>query len=103
MKAGKEEGVKKEYNTNGELTQETYFNGGNIDAAKTKNYEPKKPESADAVKAPEEKEQKGTAPPPDAGMKPNTGAFNGERSWDFVQERTDHHERYVREKETCRR
>lgn len=81
IKSGKEEGVKKEYNTNGELVQETYFNGGNIDAAKTKNYEPKKPESADAIKAPEEKEQKGSAPPPDAGMKPNTGAFNGEGYW----------------------
>ncbi len=81
MKAGKEEGVKKEYNTNGELTQETYFNGGNIDAAKTKTYEPKKAESADAVKAPEEKDQKGVAPPVDAGMKPNTGAFNGEGYW----------------------
>lgn len=81
MKAGKEEGIKKEYNTNGELTAETYFNGGTIDPAKTKTYEPKKPESAEAVKAPEEKEQKGTAPPADAGMKPNTGAFTGEGYW----------------------
>jgi antitoxin component YwqK of YwqJK toxin-antitoxin module len=82
MKAGKEEGVKKEYNTNGELTTETYFNGGTIDAAKTKTYEPKKPESADAVKAPEEKEQKGTAPTvTSTEVKPNTGTFNGEGYW----------------------
>lgn len=82
MKAGKEEGVKKEYNTNGELTSETYFNGGNIDPAKTKTYEPKKPESADAVKAPEEKEQKGTAPTvTSTEVKPNTGTFNGEGYW----------------------
>lgn len=82
MKAGKEEGVKKEYNTNGELTTETYFNGGTIDAAKTKTYEPKKPESADAVKAPEEKEQKGTSPTvTSTEVKPNTGTFNGEGYW----------------------
>jgi antitoxin component YwqK of YwqJK toxin-antitoxin module len=83
MKAGKEEGVKKEYNTNGELVQETFFNGGNIDPAKTKSYEPKKPESADAVKAPEEKEQKGTAPTVGTSNepKPNTGQFNGEGYW----------------------
>lgn len=82
MKAGKEEGVKKEYNTNGELTSETYFNGGTIDPAKTKTYEPKKPESADATKAPEEKEQKGTAPTVTSSeVKPNTGTFNGEGYW----------------------
>lgn len=83
MKAGKEEGVKKEYNTNGELTTETYFNGGNIDPAKTKTYEPKKPESAEAVKAPEEKDQKGTAPTvtTTSEQKANTGTFNGEGYW----------------------
>jgi antitoxin component YwqK of YwqJK toxin-antitoxin module len=83
MKAGKEEGVKKEYNTNGELTTETYFNGGTIDPAKTKTYEPKKPESAEAVKAPEEKDQKGTAPTVGAGteQKSNIGTFNGEGYW----------------------
>jgi len=82
MKAGKEEGVKKEYNTNGELTTETYFNGGTIDVAKTKIYEPKKPESADAVKAPEEKDQKGTSPTVTSNeVKPNTGTFNGEGYW----------------------
>ena len=82
MKAGKEEGVKKEYNTNGELTSETYFNGGTIDPSKTKTYEPKKPESADAAKAPEEKEQKGTAPTVTSNeVKPNTGTFNGEGYW----------------------
>lgn len=83
MKAGKEEGVKKEYNTNGELTSETYFNGGTIDPAKTKTYEPKKPESADATKAPEEKDQHGTAPTVTNTneVKPNTGTFNGEGYW----------------------
>jgi len=82
MKAGKEEGVKKEYNTNGELTTETYFNGGTIDPAKTKTYEPKKPESAEAVKAPEEKDQKGTSPTvTSTEVKPNTGTFNGEGYW----------------------
>lgn len=82
MKAGKEEGVKKEYNTNGELVQETYFNGGAIDASKTKTYEPKKPESADAVKAPEEKEQKANAPTvTGTEQKANTGTFNGEGYW----------------------
>lgn len=82
MKAGKEEGVKKEYNTNGELTSETYFNGGTIDPAKTKTYEPKKPESTEATKAPEEKEQKGTAPVvTGSDQKANTGTFNGEGYW----------------------
>lgn len=81
MKGGKEEGVKKEYNTNGELTSETYFNGGAIDPAKTKTYEPKKPESAEAAKAPEDK-PKGNAPTVTGNdQKANTGTFNGEGYW----------------------
>ncbi|GAB4131456.1 MAG: hypothetical protein Fur0041_01880 [Bacteroidia bacterium] len=80
MKEGKEEGWKKEYNENGELIQETYFAGGTIDPAKTKTYEPKKP--VVELKAPEEKEIKGTAPTvSDNAVKANTGQFNGEGYW----------------------
>jgi antitoxin component YwqK of YwqJK toxin-antitoxin module len=81
VKEGKEEGWKKEYNENGELIQETYFAGGNIDPAKTKTYEPKKPVTT-PEKAPEEKEIKGTAPTvTDNANKPNTGQFTGEGYW----------------------
>jgi antitoxin component YwqK of YwqJK toxin-antitoxin module len=80
MKAGKEEGWKKEYDENGNLIRETYFSGGTIDPAKTKTYTP-----ANAVavqKAPEEKEMKGTAPTvTTSDFKPNTGTFNGEGPW----------------------
>lgn len=79
MKAGKEEGWKKEYDENGNLIRETFFNGGVIDPAKTKTYDaPKTP----PAKAPEEKEIKGTAPTvTDPNFKPNKGTFNGEGDW----------------------
>jgi uncharacterized protein len=79
MKAGKESGWKKEYDENGNLIRETYFNDGNIDPAKTKTYDtPATPVS----KAPEEKEIKGTAPVvSDPNFKPNKGTFNGEGDW----------------------
>lgn len=38
MKGGKEEGWKKEYDENGNLIRETFFNGGVIDPSKTKEY-----------------------------------------------------------------
>jgi antitoxin component YwqK of YwqJK toxin-antitoxin module len=40
IKAGKEEGWKKEYDANGHLVRETFFNGGVIDPTKTKEYPP---------------------------------------------------------------
>lgn len=78
MKSGKETGWKKEYDENGNLIRETYFNDGVIDAAKTKTYDaPKTPPPA-----PEEKEIKGAAPTvTDPNFKPNKGTFNGEGDW----------------------
>ncbi len=40
---GKESGVVKEFYENGDIKSEKAFDGGNIDVAKTKTYEPKKP------------------------------------------------------------
>jgi antitoxin component YwqK of YwqJK toxin-antitoxin module len=78
MKAGKEEGWKKEYDENGNLVRETYFAGGTIDPAKTKTYSTPPPQ-----KAPEEKDiNKGNAPTvTDPNFKPNKGTFNGEGDW----------------------
>ncbi|HEU4716465.1 MAG TPA: hypothetical protein VFU15_01475 [Bacteroidia bacterium] len=79
MKDGKETGWKKEYDENGNLIRETYFNDGVIDASKTKTYNvPPAPVS----KAPEEDKMKKTPPPPpDPNFKPNKGVFNGEGDW----------------------
>jgi antitoxin component YwqK of YwqJK toxin-antitoxin module len=80
MKNGKESGWKKEYDENGNLIRETYYNDGAIDATKTKTYTPSQP--APPAKAPEEKDIKGTAPTVTSGdFKPNTGTFNGEGPW----------------------
>ncbi|MBI3512267.1 MAG: hypothetical protein HY064_16525 [Bacteroidetes bacterium] len=79
MKGGKETGWKKEYDENGNLIRETYFNDGVIDASKTKEYDTtdKTPE-----KAPEEKDIKGSAPVvTDPNFKPNKGTFTGEGDW----------------------
>jgi antitoxin component YwqK of YwqJK toxin-antitoxin module len=75
LKAGKEEGWKKEYDANGNLIRETFFNGGVIDTTKTKEYD-----SPVAIqKAPEdpslEKEKAAVAK---AEEKLPTGSFNGE-------------------------
>jgi len=75
---GKEAGVLKEYYPNGDLKSEKSFADGNIDPAKTKSYEPKKPI---AVKKAEEKVE---APPivPQKTEKDNLGkTFNGEGYW----------------------
>jgi antitoxin component YwqK of YwqJK toxin-antitoxin module len=75
---GKEAGIVKEYYENGDIKSEKSFNGGNIDIAKTKTFEPKKPIVA---KKPEEKVE---APPVIAAKteKDNLGkVFNGEGYW----------------------
>jgi antitoxin component YwqK of YwqJK toxin-antitoxin module len=79
MKAGKEEGMMKEYYENGELKAEKFFNGGNIDPAKSRTYEPKKPVAES--QAPEEKELKAPAPVAKANEMPNKGQFTGEGYW----------------------
>jgi antitoxin component YwqK of YwqJK toxin-antitoxin module len=76
---GKEAGVVKEYYENGDIKSEKSFNGGNIDVAKTKTYEPKKP-IAKTTETPVVKE----APPVIAQKteKDNLGkVFNGEGYW----------------------
>jgi antitoxin component YwqK of YwqJK toxin-antitoxin module len=55
---GKEAGVVKEYYENGDIKSEKNFNGGTLDIASTKTYEPKKPiapkkEEAEPVEAAE--------------------------------------------------
>jgi antitoxin component YwqK of YwqJK toxin-antitoxin module len=77
MKAGKEDGWKKEYDENGNLVRETFFSNGTIDPAKTKEYK-----TAAPAKAPEDPSLDKTPPPvapPD--MKPPSGTFNGEGFW----------------------
>lgn len=75
---GKESGLLKEYYENGDIKSEKNFNGGTMDIASVKNYEPKKPI---AKKAPEQKVE---APPVVAQKteKDNLGkTFNGEGYW----------------------
>ena len=75
---GKEAGVVKEYYENGDIKSEKNFNGGNIDVASTKLYEPKKPLPKVAP------EVKVDAPPiiADTKEKPNLKTpFNGEGYW----------------------
>jgi antitoxin component YwqK of YwqJK toxin-antitoxin module len=76
---GKESGVITEYYENGDKKSEKNFNGGNIDPASVKTYEPKKPI---AKAAPEVKLE---APPVVADPKKekdNLGkVFNGEGYW----------------------
>ncbi|CAN5799321.1 hypothetical protein BH11BAC7_BH11BAC7_05370 [soil metagenome] len=79
VKAGKEEGWKKEYDENGNLLRETYFNGGVIDPAKTKEYPP----AAGASKVVKDDVivGEGSKPPVvDIKEKPPTGEFTGEGS-----------------------
>ena len=76
---GKEAGLLKEYYENGDIKAEKNFNGGTLDIATTKTYEPKKP----IVKAPEKAEE-APAPPivPQKTEKDNLGkSFNGEGYW----------------------
>lgn len=76
VKAGKEEGWKKEYDANGNLIRETFFNGGVIDPAKTIEHPP----VAGGKVAEDDKidgeGEKAPIPPPD--MKPPQGDFTGE-------------------------
>lgn len=77
---GKESGVIKEYYENGDVKSEKTFDGGNIDVAKTKTYEPKKPIAKKDEPTPTVKE----APPVVAQKteKDNLGkVFNGEGYW----------------------
>ncbi len=74
---GQEAGVIKEYYENGDIKAEKNFNGGNIDPATSKTYEPKKP----IVKIPEAPVE---APPivPQKTEKDNLGkVFSGEGYW----------------------
>jgi antitoxin component YwqK of YwqJK toxin-antitoxin module len=76
---GKESGVVKEYYENGDIKSEKSFDGGNIDVAKTKTYEPKKP-----IAKKEEKTEVKEAPPVvvQKTEKDNLGkVFNGEGYW----------------------
>lgn len=78
MKAGKEDGVGKEYNTNGELIKETYSTNGVMDASKTVVHEPKKPVDPNAGKTPEELEQeKEKGPKVGTGEVAQEGPFDG--------------------------
>ncbi len=76
LKAGKEEGWKKEYDANGKLIRETFFNGGVIDNTKTIEHAT----TATIVKAPEDPTVNAAEKPPvaTAEMKPPSGTFTGE-------------------------
>ncbi len=67
LKAGKEEGWQREYDENGNLVKETFFNNGVIDNTKTKTY-------ATAPKADVAKEDqvKAEPPPPAPPLPPGT-------------------------------
>ncbi len=87
MVAGKENGVGKEYNTNGELVKETYSVNGVMDASKTVVYEPKKAEDPNAIKAPEEivnEKKKAPRVDPVTGQKSKEGVFDGDGFWILV-------------------
>ncbi len=74
-KAGKEEGWKKEYDANGNLIRETFFNGGVIDPSKTKEY----PSPTPITKAPDDPSLDKEKPPvAKAEEKPPSGVFTGE-------------------------
>lgn len=78
MKCGKEQGWKKEYDENGNLIRETYFDNGEIDVSKTKIYD----SPIIVEKAPEEKVIKGNSPTvSDPSFVPNKGIFDGEGDW----------------------
>jgi antitoxin component YwqK of YwqJK toxin-antitoxin module len=76
VKAGKEEGWKKEYDANGNLVRETFFNGGVIDPSKTIEHPPvagAKPPVDDKIDGEGEKAR--VVPPEN---KPPQGDFTGE-------------------------
>jgi antitoxin component YwqK of YwqJK toxin-antitoxin module len=95
MKGGKENGWKREYDENGNLVRETYFNNGVIDNSKTREYAKAKPSQApeDPAAAPRQE----TPPPPPAapsdwnGNGPYTLMKNGQVS----QKGTFHNYRLV--------
>jgi antitoxin component YwqK of YwqJK toxin-antitoxin module len=74
---GKEAGVVREYYENGDLKSEKNFEGGFLDVASVKNFEPKQP-----VKEVVKQTVKDPDPTPpvivDKVEKPNSGSFNGE-------------------------
>ncbi|MDQ3109679.1 MAG: hypothetical protein M3R17_07260 [Bacteroidota bacterium] len=76
LKAGKEEGWKKEYDANGKLIRETYYNGGVIDPSKTKEFAT----TATIEKAPEDPTVNAAEKPPvaTASERPPSGEFTGE-------------------------
>lgn len=84
MKNGKEDGVGKEYNTNGELVKETFSTNGVMDNSKTVIHEPKKPEDPNAGKTPEEIENEKIKSPtvvPGTGQVSKQGTFDGKGFW----------------------
>lgn len=72
-KAGKEDGWKKEYDENGNLIRETYFNGGVIDPSKTIVHQVKATPPATSQEDPVNDKKRETPPP--APPQPN---WNGE-------------------------
>lgn len=98
VKAGKEEGWKKEYDANGVLIKETYYNGGVIDNSKTIEH----PVAAVIQKAPEDPSLDKEKPPvAGGGEKPPSGEFTGEgpftlyRNGQITQKGTFHMKRLV--------
>ncbi|HET6991718.1 MAG TPA: hypothetical protein VFJ43_10360, partial [Bacteroidia bacterium] len=75
-KAGKEEGWKKEYDANGNLVRETFFNGGVIDDSKTIVHDA----TPAVTKAPDDPSLDKEKPPVvnTEKEKPPVGTFNGE-------------------------
>jgi antitoxin component YwqK of YwqJK toxin-antitoxin module len=77
VKAGKEEGWKKEYDGEGHLLRETFFNGGVIDNSKT--IEHNVPATTTVAVAPEDPSLDKEKPPVvKPTEKPPVGSFNGE-------------------------
>lgn len=74
---GKEAGIVREYYENGDLKSEKNFEGGFLDVASVKNFEPKQP-----VKEVVKQTVKDPDPTPPVTVekveKPNSGTFNGE-------------------------
>ena len=78
-KNGKEDGWKKEYDGNGNLVRETFYNGGAIDNSKTIVHEVKPTVAKADVVVPD------PPPPPPPQVKPPSGVFNGEGQWTLYQ------------------
>ncbi|MBI3512268.1 MAG: toxin-antitoxin system YwqK family antitoxin [Bacteroidetes bacterium] len=79
MKDGKEEGWKKEYDANGNLVRETYFNGGVIDDSKTINHKT----GAPVATAPEDPKNDKTKEVPPAA--PPQSNWNGEGQYTLMK------------------